>query len=79
MDKDSLKADDNDVLLKDFSAPTLEDNFNKEALPQVLQVKNFGKRGRTKYTHISGARARTGCRCRCHMLCITIFSQYMYP
>ena len=50
MDKDSLKADD--VRLKDFSAPTLEDNFNKEALPQVLQVKNFGKRGRTKYTHL---------------------------
>lgn len=51
MDEDSLKQPD-DVRKKDFTAPTLEDRFNFEALPKVLQVKNFGKRGRTKYTHL---------------------------
>ena len=36
----------------DFSQPTLEDKFNREVLPEVMQVKNFGKAGRTKYTHL---------------------------
>lgn len=37
----------------DYAAyPTLEDKFNKKLLPKVLQVKNFGKVGRTKYTHL---------------------------
>lgn len=45
--------DPNDVRTKDYAAePTLEDKIDKEKLPQVLQVKNFGKRGRTKYTHL---------------------------
>lgn len=50
MDDSTVK--DDDVRKKDYSAPTLEDRFNKEKLPAVLQVKNFGKRGRTKYTHL---------------------------
>lgn len=50
MDNDSMAADD--VRKKDYNMPTLEDNYNYEALPKVLQVKNFGKRGRTKYTHL---------------------------
>lgn len=37
---------------RDFLQPTLEDRFNKEALPSVMQVKDFGKAGRTKYTHL---------------------------
>lgn len=51
MDNDSLKQSD-DVRAKEYMAPTLEDHVDKEKLPQILQVKNFGKRGRTKYTHL---------------------------
>lgn len=38
---------------RDISAPTGEDRYSKEALPEVMQVKNFGRRGRTKWTHLS--------------------------
>jgi microfibrillar-associated protein 1 len=40
------------VLKQDFSMPTLEDHFDKTILPKVMQVKNFGRCGRTKYTHL---------------------------
>jgi len=43
---------ENDVLRRDFSQPTLEDHFDKTILPKVMQVKNFGRSGRTKYTHL---------------------------
>lgn len=43
---------DEDVFKRDFSSPTLEDHFNKTVLPKVMQVKNFGRSGRTKYTHL---------------------------
>lgn len=51
---DSTSVKDNaDVRKKDYAAePTLEDKIDKERLPAVLQVKNFGKRSRTKYTHL---------------------------
>ena len=52
MDEASLSKDENDVRNKVYDGVTGEDNFNFEALPKVLQVKNFGKRGRTKYTHL---------------------------
>ncbi|XP_067655211.1 microfibrillar-associated protein 1-like [Haliotis asinina] len=44
--------DDEGVFKRDFSAPTLEDHFDKTILPKVMQVKNFGRSGRTKYTHL---------------------------
>jgi microfibrillar-associated protein 1 len=43
---------ENEVLKRDFAGPTLADHFDKTVLPRVLQVKNFGRRGRTKYTHL---------------------------
>ncbi|XP_042903231.1 microfibrillar-associated protein 1A isoform X2 [Parasteatoda tepidariorum] len=43
---------EDDVYKRDFSAPTLEDHFDKTILPKVMQVKNFGRSGRTKYTHL---------------------------
>ncbi|DBA02953.1 TPA: hypothetical protein N0F65_005980 [Lagenidium giganteum] len=50
-DEDSIK-DKNDVRKRDASGATLEDKFNKEMLPKVMQVKNFGRSGRSKYTHL---------------------------
>ncbi len=44
--------EDKDVFKRDFAVPTLEDHFDKTVLPKVMQVKNFGRSGRTKYTHL---------------------------
>ncbi|XP_048208469.1 microfibrillar-associated protein 1-like [Perognathus longimembris pacificus] len=44
--------EDEELYKRDFSAPTLEDHFDKTILPKVMQVKNFGRSGRTKYTHL---------------------------
>ena len=43
---------EDEVLKRDFAQPTLEDHFDRTVLPQVMQVKNFGRSGRTKYTHL---------------------------
>lgn len=51
MDSESVQ-NPNDVRAKDYTAPTLEENVNRDAMPKILQVRNFGKRGRTKYTHL---------------------------
>ncbi|VEL13116.1 unnamed protein product, partial [Protopolystoma xenopodis] len=47
-----VTASETDVYKRDFAQPTLEDHFDKTKLPAVMQVKNFGLAGRTKYTHL---------------------------
>ncbi len=37
---------------RNVDQPTLEDHVNKAVLPKVMQVKKFGLKGRTKYTHL---------------------------
>ncbi len=44
---------DQDILQRDYSAPTEADLVDKTMLPKVMQVKNFGRAGRTKYTHLT--------------------------
>lgn len=45
-------SDEDQVYTRDFAKPTLEDHFDKTIIPKVMQVKNFGRSGRTKYTHL---------------------------
>jgi len=47
-DKDSIQNEKK----WDFSKPTLEDKADKEMLPTVMRVNNFGRSGQTKYTHL---------------------------
>jgi microfibrillar-associated protein 1 len=52
MDTDENGQVKEKLYTRDYSAPTLEDKVDKSSLPKVLQVKNFGKSGRSKYTHL---------------------------
>ncbi|CAN0227330.1 unnamed protein product, partial [Ectocarpus sp. 6 AP-2014] len=52
MDDDSLKVED-DVRRRSYNDPTLEDKFDKTQMPKPMQVKNFGRSGQTKWTHLA--------------------------
>jgi len=42
------------VFQRDFHVATGDDKFiDKSSLPSIMQVKNFGRRGQTKYTHLA--------------------------
>lgn len=41
-----------DVMRREYDAPTGEDKFDKQMLPKIMQVRNFGRRGRTKWSHL---------------------------
>lgn len=49
-DRDGAGGDE--IFTRDFSAPTGEDRMDKTILPKVMQVKHFGRSGRTKWTHL---------------------------
>lgn len=40
------------IYQRDYRTPTAADAFDKTLLPNVMQVKKFGRRGRTKWTHL---------------------------
>ncbi|GLT76650.1 hypothetical protein SLA2020_483000 [Shorea laevis] len=51
-DDTAATAGTDNIFTRDFSAPTGEDRMDKTILPKVMQVKHFGRSGRTKWTHL---------------------------
>lgn len=43
---------DMDILKRDYTGPT-ENEVNKAALPQIMQVRDFGRKGRSKWSHLA--------------------------
>ncbi|KAK1264315.1 hypothetical protein QJS04_geneDACA009456 [Acorus gramineus] len=51
-DDPATTAGQDAIYHRDFSEATGEDKLNKTILPKVMQVKSFGRSGRTKWTHL---------------------------
>ncbi|KAF4356910.1 uncharacterized protein LOC115703169 [Cannabis sativa] len=51
-DDHTATAGPDGIYTRDYSAPTGEDKMDKTILPKVMQVKHFGRSGRTKWTHL---------------------------
>jgi microfibrillar-associated protein 1 len=48
------QEDAGDLLERDYTAPTLEDNYNKELMPEVMRVRQkFGFASQSKWTHLT--------------------------
>ena len=53
MDEGSVADKAADVRARSYAAPTGADRYDRSQLPEAMQVKNFGRRGRTKWTHLA--------------------------
>ena len=42
-----------ELMARDYAAPTANDTANKDALPEHMQVRGFGRKGRSKWTHLT--------------------------